>query len=62
MWTEILTGFALFLVIEGMIPFVGPRRYRQMVAQIAQLGDNHLRTVGLVTMLAGLGLLFVVRG
>ena len=34
-WQEILTAFALVLVIEGILPFVGPGRYRQMVAQIA---------------------------
>ncbi|MDJ0916240.1 MAG: DUF2065 family protein [Woeseiaceae bacterium] len=62
MMTEILTAFALFLVIEGMIPFVGPRLYRQIVAQMSELSDNHLRVVGLVTMIAGLGLLFLARG
>jgi uncharacterized protein YjeT (DUF2065 family) len=61
-WTEILTALALVLVIEGMVPFVGPRKYRQIVAQMALLSDNHLRTVGLVVMIAGLALLFVVRG
>ncbi len=62
MWTEILTAVALVLVIEGLIPFSGPSRYRQLVAQMAQLSDNALRTVGLVSMLAGLLLLYVVRG
>ena len=50
------------LIIEGMVPFVGPRRYRKIVAQMAMLSDNHLRTVGLVVMIAGLVLLFAVRG
>ena len=62
MMTEILTAFALFLVIEGMIPFVGPRLYRQIVAQMSELSDNHLRVVGLVTMISGIGLLFLARG
>ncbi len=62
MWTEILTAVALVLVIEGLIPFSGPSRYRQLVAQMAQLSDNALRTVGLVSMLAGLLLLYLVRG
>jgi uncharacterized protein len=61
-WTEILTALALVLIIEGMVPFVGPRKYRQIVAQMALLSDNHLRTVGLVVMIAGVVLLFVVRG
>ena len=60
-WTEILTAFSLFLIIEGMVPFIGPNRYRRIVAQIAQLSDNHIRTVGLISMLAGVGLLFLVR-
>ena len=61
-WTEILTALALVLIIEGMVPFVGPRTYRQIVAQMALLSDNHLRTVGLVIMIAGVVLLFAVRG
>lgn len=61
-WQEILTAIALVLVIEGMLPFIGPRRYKQLVAQIAQLSDNHLRTFGLTSMIAGLLLLFFIRG
>ena len=61
-WTEILTAVALLLVIEGILPFVGPHRYKRLVAQLAELSDNQLRAVGLGSMLAGLLLLFVVRG
>ena len=60
-WQEILTAVALVLVIEGMLPFIGPGRYRQLVAQIARLGDNQLRTFGLTSMIVGLLLLFFVR-
>ena len=60
-WTAILTAVALLLILEGMLPFVGPGRYKQLVAQIASLSDNQLRAVGLVTMIAGLLLLFFVR-
>jgi uncharacterized protein len=60
-WQEVLTAVALLLVIEGMLPFVGPQIYKQLVAQIARLGDNQLRTFGLTSMIAGLVLLFFVR-
>lgn len=60
-WQEVLTAVALLLVIEGMLPFIGPGRYKQLVAQIARLGDNQLRTFGLTSMIAGLVLLFFVR-
>lgn len=60
-WTEILTAVSLLLVIEGMLPFIRPSRYKQIVAQIVRLSDNQLRVFGLSAMIAGLLLLFVVR-
>jgi uncharacterized protein YjeT (DUF2065 family) len=60
-WTEILTACALVLVLEGILPFVGPGRYKQLVAQIVRLSDNQLRAAGLTAMIAGLVLLFLVR-
>ncbi len=61
-WSEILTAVALLLVIEGMLPFVRPGRYKQLVAQIVRLTDSQLRTYGLSAMIAGILLLFFVRG
>ena len=60
-WTEILTAFSLYLIIEGMIPFVSPGGFRRAVFKIAQMADNQLRLTGLATMAAGLVLLFIVR-
>lgn len=62
MWQDILTAFALYLIIEGMIPFIGPQRFRRTVELIGKLSDNNLRMMGLVAMGAGLLLLFLVRG
>lgn len=61
MWQDILTAFALYLIIEGMIPFVGPGLFRRTVAKMAQLDDNNLRLSGLFVMATGLILLFIVR-
>ena len=61
-WTEILTAVALVFVIEGMLPFISPAKYRQMVAEITRLSDNNIRNIGLVVMVVGLLLLFFVRG
>ena len=60
-WTEILTAVALLLVIEGILPFVRPSRYKQLVAQIVRLSDNQLRVFGLAAMISGIVLLFIVR-
>ena len=61
MGQDILTAFALYLIIEGMIPFVGPNLFRKTVARIALLDDNALRVSGLTVMTAGLVMLFIVR-
>ncbi len=61
MWQDILTAFALYLIIEGMIPFVGPDFFRNTVAKLAELDDNHLRATGVTIMATGVILLFVVR-
>ena len=61
MWQDILTAFALYLIIEGMIPFVGPDIFRKTVAKMAELDDNHLRATGITIMAAGLIMLFIVR-
>ena len=61
MLQQILTAVALYMIIEGMIPFIGPDFFRRNVARIAELSDNHMRAVGLVVMISGLLLLFLVR-
>lgn len=60
-WTEILTALALVFVIEGMLPFISPGRYKQMVAQIVTLNSGQLRLFGLAAMIFGILLLFIVR-
>ncbi len=60
-WTDILTALALVLVIEGMLPFISPEKYRDWVLQVIKLPDAQLRNAGLIAMIAGLLLLFLVR-
>jgi uncharacterized protein YjeT (DUF2065 family) len=50
------------LIIEGMLPFISPRKYREMVAEISRLSDNHIRNIGLSVMVIGLIVLYFVRG
>lgn len=61
MWQEILTTFSLFLIIEGMVPFVGPSFYRKAVVKIAQMDDNGLRLTGLTVASIGIVILYIVR-
>lgn len=60
-WRELAIGFCLMLVLEGIVPFLYPQRWRNMVAQLATIGDNSLRWIGLGSMLAGTALLYLIH-
>lgn len=61
MWDDLARAFCLMLVIEGIIPFLYPQRWRQLVASLALVNDRRLRMMGLVSMLIGAGLLLLLR-
>jgi uncharacterized protein YjeT (DUF2065 family) len=61
-WTDLFAAFALYLIIEGVLPFVSPHGWKQSIELIAQLSDRQLRVFGVLSMFAGLILLAVVRG
>ena len=60
-WKQLAVAFALVFVLEGLLPFLAPARWREMVRQIAQVDDGTLRMIGLFSMLFGLGLLYLVN-
>jgi len=49
------------LVIEGIIPFLYPGRWRQLVATLADIDNATLRLIGLGTMIAGIVLLYLIN-
>jgi len=61
MWYELAKAFALLLVIEGILPFIAPRRWRTLAARLAQIDDKSMRVAGCISMLVGAGLLFVLK-
>ena len=60
-WSDLLAALALVLVIEGMVPFLNPQSLRRMLETVSQLDDRTLRITGLVSMLCGVVMLYVVR-
>jgi uncharacterized protein YjeT (DUF2065 family) len=61
MWDDLWAAVALWLVFEGMLPFLSPVRWREAILALARVNDRGLRLCGLVSMAMGLGLLFYVR-
>ncbi|WP_075185449.1 DUF2065 domain-containing protein [Teredinibacter haidensis] len=60
MWEELGKAFCLMLIIEGILPFLYPDRWRKLVATLAFIDDRRLRIMGLVSMLIGLALLLIM--
>ena len=60
-WSDLLAAFALYLVLEGVLPFLNPQAMKRIMASFSELADNQLRIWGLISMSAGLALLYFVR-
>lgn len=59
MITALCLGLALMLVLEGVLPFVAPKLWRDTFRRATELDDGQLRFMGLSSMILGLILLFV---
>ena len=56
----VVSGFALMLIIEGVLPFTAPRLWRETFRRMIELTDGQLRFAGLASMGVGLVVLFLV--
>jgi uncharacterized protein YjeT (DUF2065 family) len=59
--SDLAAAFALFFVLEGMVPFLNPGGMKRALAKLLEIGDRELRIAGLGSMLVGVTLLFLVR-
>lgn len=60
-WQALLSAFALYLVLEGILPFLSPLDFKRAVLQMCALKDRALRVLGGGMIAAGLALLHFVR-
>ncbi len=61
MATTLLMALALMLVIEGLLPFLAPKLWRETFQRLMQLSDGQIRFFGLTSMIAGLILLLISK-
>ncbi|MCB5189718.1 DUF2065 domain-containing protein [Methylobacillus arboreus] len=61
MSSTLLLAFGLVLVIEGVLPLVSPRAWKQTFQRMVEMKDGQLRFVGLASMLAGLLIVLLVH-
>ncbi|MEW9900184.1 DUF2065 domain-containing protein [Chitinivorax sp. PXF-14] len=60
MSVTLLSALALMLVLEGAMPLLLPKVWRETFSRLITFSDGQLRFLGLLSMMVGLGLLAFV--
>ena len=60
-WHVLAAAVALVFIIEGMLPFISPNRWRNLLKVANEMDDRVIRNVGLGSMLLGVVLLYLVH-
>ena len=53
MWDSLWIALGLVLVIEGLMPALNPKAFKQTMSTIRELDEGTLRTLGLMSMSVG---------
>lgn len=61
MFVSLLSALSLVFVIEGLIPFAWPKRWKKFLKKIVAQDEKMLRISGFLSMMIGLILLTVVH-
>ncbi|WP_198263585.1 DUF2065 domain-containing protein [sulfur-oxidizing endosymbiont of Gigantopelta aegis] len=61
MWHEILIAGALMLVLEGLLPILNPKMFKQMMLSAAQMSDQQLRWSGIISMVIGAAAIYLLK-
>jgi uncharacterized protein len=51
---DFLAALCLVVVIEGLMPFLAPKAWRETMMKVAQFNDGQLRMIGLICIVLGL--------
>jgi len=54
MATSLVLAFGMMLLLEGIIPFLFPKQWRESFSRLTQFSDGQLRFFGLIALLCGL--------
>jgi uncharacterized protein YjeT (DUF2065 family) len=57
----VFLAIGLVFVIEGILPFLSPHSWRQMMNQMSKQNDRTIRLFGLVSMIIGLVIVYFIH-
>ncbi len=58
---ELWAALAIVMILEGALPFVAPRLWRETFIKLIGLSDGQIRFVGLIAIVIGVIALLLVR-
>ncbi len=50
---EIVFAVSVFLILEGMLPFISPKLYKFLIMQMLNSDENSIRITGLILIIIG---------
>jgi uncharacterized protein YjeT (DUF2065 family) len=60
MWDSLWIALGLVLVIEGLLPSLNPKAFKQSMSTIRELDEGTLRAMGLISMSIGAVVVYVL--
>lgn len=57
----ILTAVALVLILEGVLPFLSPPLWRDMLLKLSEASNQRIRVVALAMMIAGVVIIVYIH-
>ena len=60
-WDDFGRAFALYLILEGLLPFLSPRLFKQALQNGLAVSNGRLRLIAMLAIGGGLGLLHWLR-
>jgi uncharacterized protein YjeT (DUF2065 family) len=54
---DLMTAFALLLILEGLLPMVAPQKWQKAMQELSRYNPRIIRIGGIISMLAGAVLL-----
>ncbi|MGQ3890493.1 DUF2065 domain-containing protein [Legionella sp. CNM-4043-24] len=61
MLVNFLSALALVMVLEGLMPFASPQRWKQVIRRILEQSDRRLRMIGFFSMSVGVVILTIIH-
>ena len=58
---EVLFAISVFLILEGLVPFISPRLYKYLLSQMLTSSENSIRVTGLILIILGVVLMNLLR-